>query len=238
MIDGHSLGLPLILPVCHSTSLSSLPPPSSPSDCHSTWWEVSGQPHTPHTLGLHTWPHCCAQLGCQLTTERAKARPVRAKNCREGLSALQCTSRSGSSALQLGKNRGGRTGRSEEPCTLAAAAYSCGRPTGRIGPQWPKDTEQQTKILKCIQKMHFKRKKAHIRENTKCNQKAERHTAIVLTLKKCNRFDKSSTSAGTVWIVEDTARMFYFRIFDFRRFTSQSNYSIFCQELFLTNFHK
>ena len=47
--------------------------------------------------------------------------------------------------------------------------------------------------------MHFKRQKAHIRENTKCNQKAERHTAIVLTPKKCNRFDKSSTSAGTLW---------------------------------------
>lgn len=148
MIDGHSLGLPLILPVCHSTSLSSLPPPSSPSDCHSTWWEVSGQPHTPHTLGLHTWPHCCAQLGCQLTTEGDRRQ---GRVGRRTAGSARCSARAAVAALQLGKNRDGRSGRPEETSAVyTAAAFSCGRGTGRIGPRVAE--RHRAKVLKCIQK--------------------------------------------------------------------------------------
>ena len=87
-------------------------------------------------------------------------------------------------------------------------------------------------------KMHFKRQQAHSRGKKKNATKKPKDIQQLCLLPRNATALINHPLLQVLWIVEDTARMFYFRIFDFRRFTSQSNYSIFCQELFVINFHK
>ena len=155
MLGGHSLdSLELFF---RRLDVTPQPPPSV---CMSVTLAVS------YTLELHTWtPICCAQLGCQLTTEavtEGTAGPAD-WNCR--ICALQ--SGGGAAAADLGKNG---TAGGGGPCTLPAVAaddYSCGLETGRIGP--PSGRKTHSSRQKLHQEMHFKKTKHTLQRNATKN---------------------------------------------------------------------
>ena len=149
MIDGHSLGLPFLPPVWITLDLPfSLPPSSLPSGCHSTWCGLSTASDATQPGFTRGLTASCAQLGCQLTTEGDRRQ---GRVGRRTAGSARCSARAAVAALQLGKNRDGRSGRPEETSAVyTAAAFSCGRGTGRIGPRVAE--RHRAKVLKCIQK--------------------------------------------------------------------------------------